>query len=186
VGREFGLDGTAFLARYRVENFPTPKDALAQVTGDTEFICEAVRLGHLVSRTGTPVYLYSFEYVVDGLLASNRVIHGLGTNFIFGNDFVGANPAPHVLNAEDRTLADAMGLYWTRFAASGDPNAPASNAVRWPTFDGRAVPGTDRERYLAFDSVIREGVGLRKAQCDFLEPFFFRSVVGGVPASAPR
>ena len=119
----------------RVEDFAMPKDALAQVIGDVEFVCEAVRLGRLVSRTGTPVYIYSFEYVVDGL-ASNRVIHGLGTNFIFGNDFVGANPAPHVLNAGDRNLADAMGVLDSvcgfRGSECSDQQRRPLAVLRWP------------------------------------------------------
>ncbi len=101
---EFGRDAPAVLARYRPQDFATPKEALAQLTGDVEYVCETTRLAELVARTLTPVYLYSFEYVVDGL-ASNRVIHGLDTNFVFGNDF-GA-PDNRVLNAADRCAFDA-------------------------------------------------------------------------------
>jgi para-nitrobenzyl esterase len=181
IEKEFGTYAPAFLARYRVSDFPSPKDALVQVTGDVEFICEAVRIARLVERTRTPVYLYSFQRVLDGV-ASNRVIHGLGTNFVFGNDFVAPNPANYVLNPTDLQLSASMGAYWTRFVALGDPG---SDKIRWPAFDRRIFLGLETDKFLVLDSVIREDKGLRQDRCDFLEPFYFRSVVGGSPASTP-
>jgi para-nitrobenzyl esterase len=182
---EFGRDAPAVLARYRPQDFATPKEALAQLTGDVEYVCETTRLAELVARTLTPVYLYSFEYVIDGLASnpSNRVIHGLDTNFVFGNDF-GA-PDNRVLNAADRAFASSMGAYWTRFAAHGDPNSASDNSVvHWSAYQ-YPINFVNGDRYLILDSVIRESKGLRSQPCDFLKPFFFRSVVGSVPASAP-
>jgi para-nitrobenzyl esterase len=184
VEMEFGAYAPAILSRYRLEDFVSPKDALAQITGDVEYICEAVRVARLVERTGNPVYLYSFEYVVDGL-ASNRVIHGLDTNFVFGNDFVGPNPGNRVLNEKDLALSASMRAYWARFAAAGDPNGTANDRVRWSPLDRRFVLGLETDKYLILDSVIRENKGLRQQQCDFLEPYYFRSIVGAVPAATP-
>jgi para-nitrobenzyl esterase len=182
VELEFGRDAPAVLARYRPQDFATPKDALAQLTGDVEYVCEATRVAEFVARTQTPVYLFSFEYVVDGL-ASNRVNHGFDTNFVFGNDF-GA-PDNRVLNAADLALSRSMGAYWSRFAAYGDPNRTSDNtAVHWSAYQ-RRIPFVADDEYLILDSVIRESRGLRSQPCDFLKPFFFRSVVGSVPASAP-
>ena len=58
VQSEFGAFAPAFLARYRLQDFASPKDALAQITGDVEYICEAVRVARLIERTGNQVYLY--------------------------------------------------------------------------------------------------------------------------------
>ena len=147
-----------------------------------EFVCEATRVAELIARTQTPVYLYSFEYVVDGL-ASNHVIHGVDTNFVFGNSFTA--PDNHILNSADLALANSIGRYWTRFATSGNPNLVGDNtAVPWFPFQ-IATPFTPGDRYLILDSVVREGQALRALQCDFLKPFFFRSVVGAVPAAVP-
>jgi para-nitrobenzyl esterase len=184
VELEFGAFAPAILARYRLDDFASPKEALAQITGDVEYICEAVRVARLVERTQTPVYLYSFEYVVDGL-ASNRVIHGLGTNFVFGNDFVAPNPGNRVLNATDLQLSASMGAYWARFAVVGNPNGPAGDKLQWAAFNHRPGPGMEGNKYMIFDSVIREARWLRQQQCDFLEPFYFRTVTGGVPSSMP-
>jgi para-nitrobenzyl esterase len=182
---EFGRDAPAVLARYRPQDYATPKEALAQLTGDVEYVCETTRLAELVARTLTPVYLYSFEYVVDGLPSnpSNRVIHGLDTNFVFGNDF-GA-PDNRVLNAADLALSSLMGAYWTRFASDGDPNGASDNSVvRWSAYQ-YPIAFVSGDKYLILDSVTRESRGLRSQPCDFLKPFFFRSVVGSIPASAP-
>jgi para-nitrobenzyl esterase len=184
VETEFGPYAALFLAAYRPNDFPSPKDALAQLTGDVEYTCEAVRIARLVERTRTPVYLYSFQRMLDGV-ASNHVIHGLGTNFVFGNNFVAPNPANYVLNPTDLQLSASMGDYWTRFAATGDPNEYRTRKVWWPAFDRRIVPGLETDRFLILDSVIRGDKGLRQEQCNFLESFFFRSAVGGVPAWMP-
>jgi len=183
VEMEFGRDAPAILARYRPQDFATPKEALAQLTSDVEFVCETTRLAELIARTMTPVYLYAFDYVVDGFV-SNRVIHGLELNFVFGNDFVAPNPGNHVLNAADLALSSSMSAYWTRFAANGDPNRTSDNsAARWPAYQTPTPFGSDK--YLILDSVVRESSGLRAQQCDFLKPLFFRSLVGPIPASAP-
>jgi para-nitrobenzyl esterase len=184
IETEFGSSAALFLAAYRLNDYPSPKEALAQLTGDVEYTCEAVRIARFVERTRTPVYLYSFQRVLDGV-ASNRVIHGLGTNFVFGNDFVAPNPANYVLNPTDLQLSASMGGYWTRFVATGDPNETGTDKVRWPAFDRRTVPGLETDKFLVLDSVIRDEKGLRQEQCNFLESFYFRSVVGGVPAWMP-
>ena len=36
---------------------------------------------------------------------------------------------------------------------------------------------------MIFDSQIREAQRLREAECDFWEPFFFRTMLGGLPAA---
>jgi hypothetical protein len=50
----------------------------------------------------------------------------------------------------------------------------------YPTGGGR---GSDK--HLVLDLDVREGQRLREQQCEFLEPFFFRSTLVGVPASTP-
>ena len=184
IQTEFGPYAPDFLTRYPLSLFPTPKDALAQIADDVEYICEAVRIAHLVERTGTPVFLYSFEYIVEGI-ASNRSIHGLDTNLAFINNYATNFPAAHVLNAADLALAGAMSGYFTRFAATGSPNTDDETVVHWPEFKSPAGRGRGAEKYIIFNSTIVEGKRLREQQCNFEEPFFFRTISGPIPASTP-
>jgi para-nitrobenzyl esterase len=183
VTREFGGQAPDILEEYPAARFPTPKDALARLTGDAEMVCEARRVARFVQKTGTPVYLYSFEYQVAAI-DGGRASHGLESNFLFGNNFVaGGNvPSNHVLNANDLTLFSAMSGYWARFAERGDPNDPGS-PVQWPRFvsDGSA----SSDRHLVLDTTIGIGSFLRDEYCNFWEHYFFRSLAGAVPASQP-
>jgi para-nitrobenzyl esterase len=59
VATEFGGNAASVLAAYPASNFPSPMDAMARVVGDGQFVGEALRLAGLISKTGTPTFLYS-------------------------------------------------------------------------------------------------------------------------------
>ena len=203
VAAEFGAaDAPAILAQYPVTDFASPKLALSRLTGDVEMVCEARRVARLVERTRTPVYFYSFEREADAVVP-DLVIHGLDRNFVYGNNF--GPPSNYVLNADDLSLFGAISGYWTRFAASGNPNggrrdrrhrshdrdddcdgdhgAGHDGAVYWPAFKH---PGRGAGEYIVLDVPVREDKRLRAEQCDFWEPFFLRSIANGsVPAAHP-
>jgi para-nitrobenzyl esterase len=184
VEREFGMDAAAVLALYPTAQFATPKDALSRLIGDVEHTCEARRLARFLHHEGAPVYAYSFEYVVDPVTAG-RSFHGLESNLVFGNNFA-PPPAAHALTATDNALFRTMSSYWHQFAETGNPNALGMPAV-WPLFRGvpKAVPwDAVTDRYLVLDGVLREAANLRDRQCNFWDPFFFRSALGAVPAGA--
>ena len=204
VDAEFGVDAAAVLAAYPAADFASPKDALAALVGDVEYVCEARRVARLIARTKTPVFLYSFEYEVDPVLL-DRVAHGFEVNFVFGNNFGPPLFAPYVLGAIDLALSEVMGGYWTRFAATGDPNPGRrerrhlrdtvddgddaddedGGAVRWPAFKHPIGRGRGSDRSIVFDEPIRAETRLRERQCEFWEPHFLRSTTGSVPAATP-
>ncbi len=185
VATEFGVaDAAAILAKYPVADFASPKLALSRLTGDVEAVCEARRVARLVERTGTPVYLYSFEREVDAV-ATDLVIHGLDRNFVFGNNFGPPQPN-YVLNADDLALFGAIAGYWTRFAAAGNPNQHKGEGLRWPIYKHPGGQGRGADKYLILDWPLREDKRLREEHCDFWEPFFFWSIANGpIPASHP-
>ena len=184
VTNEFGPYASDVLATYPAVNFPSATDAMARLLGDGQFVSEARRLARLIERTGTPAFLYSYEYEIDDL-SLDRVIHGVESNIIFGNNYVPSNFPNHVLSAADLTLHASMAGYWTRFAATGNPNSDDDTIVHWPAFKHPTGQGRGSDKYIVFDSAIREGQRLREQQCDLWEPFFPRSLLGGLPAAAP-
>ena len=179
VRSEFGSDAPAVLRQYPANAFPSAKDALARLTGDAEYVCEARRVARLMSQTGLNVYFYSFEYTVDAVMPG-RAFHGLEPNLLFGNNF-GA-PSNHMLAPADLALFDTMSTYWRRFAETGNANAPGE-AVRWPTFRVDRYPILS-DRYLVLDNVVKAANRLRDRECSFWDRLHLRSVVGSVPASA--
>ena len=185
IDTEFGADAAMILAKYPLADYPSPKDALVRLVGDAEYACEARRVARLVERTKTPVFLYSFEYEVDPVIV-DRVVHGMEVNFVFGNNFGPPLFAPYVLGPADLALSHAMSGYWTRFAAKGNPsNDDDPNVVHWPAFNHPTGNGRGSDKHLVFDVPIGESSRLRESQCDFWEPFFYRSITGAVPASMP-
>ena len=184
VANEFGADASSVLAAYPASNFPSPTEALARAVGDGQFVSEGRRLARLIEKTGTPTFLYSYEYEIDDL-SVDHVIHGVESNILFGNNYVPPIFSNHVLTTDDLTLHSAMAGYWTRFAATGNPNSDDESIVHWPAFKHPTGEGRGADKYIIFDSVIREGKRLREEQCDFWEPFFFRSMLGGFSASRP-
>ena len=184
VQNEFGMDAAAVLRVYPAASFPTPKDALARLTTDVEYACEMRRIARVMHYDGAPVYVYSFEYVIDAV-NPGRAFHGLEPNLLFGNNF--GPPSNYVLNAQDIALFRSMSTYWRQFAETGTPNA-RDNPIQWPLF--RPLPSqepVDRlqsDRYLRIDRLFTEDGYLRDSQCNFWEPYFLRTVVGAVPAAS--
>ena len=182
VTSEFAADAPVILAAYPAVDFVSPKDALVQLVGDAEYVCEARRMARLIERTRAPAFVYSFEYEVDAVV-TDRVVHGLELNFVFGNNFGPPLFANYVLSPDDLTLSRSMSAYWTRFAASGDPNSDDPAVVHWPAFKHPAGHGNGSDKHLVFDTTVTQGLRLGGQRCDFWERFSFRSVTGSVPAS---
>ena len=103
----------------------------------------ARRLARMIEDTTTPVFQYAYEYEIDDL-AVNRVIHGVESNIVFGNNYAPPIFPNHVLNTADTTLHEALGGYWTRFARTGNPNSDDESVVHWPAFKDPTGPGRGR------------------------------------------
>lgn len=179
--REFGADAATILHSYPAEAFASPKDALVQLVGDVEYVCEARRLARLVEATRTPVFLYSFEHEIDPVVP-DRVVHGMELNFVFGNNFGPPLFASYAFGAADVALSNAMGGYWSRFMTSGSPNTDQPDVVHWPAFKHPNGRGIGSGKYLVLAADISERLRFG-ARCDVWEPYFFRSVTGSLPAS---
>jgi para-nitrobenzyl esterase len=155
--RAFGTTKAALvLAEYPSSAFPTPNDAIIEVTGDAFFVCPARRFARQVVVAGGTVYLYSFEHApAQPLIAGLGAFHSAELPFVFGNDSGLA-----VTQASEKPLVDLVQGYWTRFAKTSDPNGGA--AATWPQFTESG------DQSLALDLPASTTVtGLKKAKCDF-------------------
>ena len=119
---------------------------------------------------------------MDGV-APDRVIHGLESNLVFGNTF--GPPSNHVLNGADTSLFQAISGYWTRFASTGNPNVDDETVVHWSAMRAPEGNGRGAGKYLVLQEVIDQARRLHERECDFWEPYYFRSTIGVVPASYP-
>jgi para-nitrobenzyl esterase len=104
------------------------------------------------------VYRYLFTQRLRGQLSALGAFHGLELAFVFGT--LGAQ-GTIVPSPAERALIDSIIGYWTRFAATGDPNG--ASAAEWPRFD----PATDT--HIILGTPVGAGAGIRTAQCDFWE-----------------
>ncbi|MCA9667863.1 MAG: carboxylesterase family protein [Myxococcales bacterium] len=150
----FGADPTKVLAQYPAGS--NPPDTLARLITEAMFACPARRVARATSAAGLPTYLYRFTHAPSFFSFSPllRAPHGSEIFFVFGTHPLGLK-----LQGDEATLATAVQGYWTRFAASGDPNG--AGAPTWPTYSQSA------EKHLELAATIKAGGPLLTSVCDF-------------------
>jgi para-nitrobenzyl esterase len=104
-----------------------------------------------------PVYLYEFTRVpFNNPLGA---FHGVEIPYVFGNAHQFSVLGK--IEQADLDLSDTIMGYWTRFAATGDPNG--QGAPTWPRYD----PLSDQ--HLELGNTITVGSGLYSAACDLAD-----------------
>ena len=153
------------LAFYPSSAYTNPAYALIGVDTDFNFTCETRNVARVAAagQNHKPVwrYLYTHAMENDPNLQALRAFHAQEAFFVF-NDLsgLGNNYAP---TPAEMTLANDIMGYWTRFAATGDPNG--GGAVVWPQYD----PQTDSMLQID-DSQIAIN-GYNNPQCDYFSMF---------------
>jgi para-nitrobenzyl esterase len=146
------------LALYPTANYPSPNDALMALLGDSYFICPSRQAARQMARSATSVWRAEFAHPFQSGAMKGFAPHGIDLVFGFGNfEAIG-----YVPNTAERDLSVAMMGYWSRFAATGDPNG--NGAFAWSPYDA----GLDN--YLAQDAPFTSGAGIRTAYCNFWRP----------------
>jgi para-nitrobenzyl esterase len=154
---------TAVAARYPVAEYGgSYRNAFVALTSDAKFVCASRAAARALDQGQTaPVYRYFFTHKLDNspVAAAFGAFHGLELAFVFHH--LGA--AGYKASEQEDKLALAMGGYWSRMAATGDPNG--AGAVAWPAMDVN-------DKYLQLDSTIAAGAGIRTKQCDFWDTIY--------------
>jgi para-nitrobenzyl esterase len=138
VTAQFGAKAAkAVLAHYPLSKFPSPDLAYAQVLTDSEFSCPALLTDTLTQRSGAYAYEFSDPHPPNdfGIKFSFPLgpAHSTELQYVFGKiPFLDTTPP---FKPDQFALSTLMQGYWTRFAATGDPNG--GTAPRWPRFGGQ-------------------------------------------------
>jgi para-nitrobenzyl esterase len=141
---------------YPVTDYESPLAAMIAVTTDATFTCSARNtVRALVEGQTQPVFRYYYTHTAEtGPLRFLGAFHGAELFYVFGQ--LGTNNATP--SAAEQELSDTMIGYWSRFAATGDPNG--GGAPEWPAAKKGADP------FLQLDTPPAAGDGVRTAQCD--------------------
>ena len=115
------------------------------------------------ASAGQPAYQYEFARVPQGRETVGAT-HASELAYVFGtlaSAVPPVGPKPKY-SAVDQRISDAMQLYWTNFAKTGDPNSPNDSTLpRSRKFDPSS------RAFMQFtDAAPVPGEGLRRSYCD--------------------
>ncbi len=133
---------------------------LSRMLTEVGFASTARFAARQMSGSGTapaPVFLYQFTRVPLGNPLG--AFHAAEIPYVFGN--AGLFTSMGTLEQADYDLSDAMMGYWTRFAATGDPNG--GGAAEWPAYQAAT------DQHLELGDTIKTGAGLYKQACDLAD-----------------
>ncbi len=156
------------LALYPATEYDSPWYALVAVDSDFFFTCPTRALARAAVGAGRPPvwrYFFTHRFENSAFLNSLRAFHTSELYFVFGNLGWVAGVGPYKPSEAERQLSTDLMGYWTRFAATGDPNGGA--AAPWPQYDATT------DSMLQLDDSFETIYGYHNPQCDFLPGFQF-------------
>lgn len=156
VGALFGAAAPNVLTQFPVADSAQAERVLYQAVTDVMFTCPTRVAATTMTRRGAPTFLYHFTRVLPGG-ESLGAYHAAEIGYVFGNRLPWLPREP----VDDQLSAAMMG-YWTRFAASGDPNG--ADAPGWSKYTPEAAGALELGREIRAVSRVRGGA------CDAMEP----------------
>ncbi|MEO7965239.1 MAG: carboxylesterase family protein [Gemmatimonadaceae bacterium] len=165
VGRTLGAQTDKVLAIYPVTEDGAVEDATLHLMTDLFMTCPVRIAARAMQKAGRPTYRYYFTRVMPGG-EKLGAYHASEIGYVFGVKLPWLPTSP----ADDRLSATMMG-YWTRFAATGNPNG--AGAPAWPAYDGASDP------YLELGDVVAAHSDLKKDACDAMDTPLKAQFAGG-------
>ena len=150
------------LSLYPASSYDAPIYALIAVDSDSLLTCPTRETARAATGAGRPAvwrYLYVHRYENDATLNLYRAFHTAELFFVFGNIHP-PSPDGYTPTAAEVTFAGQVMGYWTRFAATGNPNG--AGAVQWPAYDATT------DAMVQLDDTSMTINGYHNPQCDYL------------------
>jgi len=157
------LGGGAFadgvMMAYPVSRYGTPRAALVQALSDARFGCPARLASRAGARGNGPMpqtFRYLYAHPLEGgtpLVRALGAWHGVELLYVFQNT---SRPG-YMATAGDLAVERLLLGYWTRFAATGNPNG--GDALAWPAY----ATGEPLLRLAPTPEVVQ---GWRNTECD--------------------
>jgi para-nitrobenzyl esterase len=160
VNEAFGPETGAKIAAFYDEAAPgsSPYQSLKDVFSDSVFHCPTLGVAHAAAGY-TPGQVWRYLFTHTSHLDPFKFFgagHGMELSYVFHNFKKGLFEAP---TAGELRLSEQMVAFWTRFAASGNPNAPGKEI--WPGYDPA------RDNFLKLDVTPGVGEAFRAPFCRF-------------------
>ncbi|MFJ2738395.1 carboxylesterase/lipase family protein [Streptomyces sp. NPDC087440] len=129
----FKNNAAAVLAEYPASAYPTPSQALSAVLTDSEWSTAALDTQRALARH-TSVHAYDFAEASSPYFKDvpRPKSYSLGTGHMVDLAYFFENGLFEPLNTAQAALSDTVTAYWSRFAATGQPNGPGLPA--WKSF----------------------------------------------------
>ncbi|MFC9266780.1 carboxylesterase/lipase family protein [Streptomyces zhihengii] len=133
IRQQFGTFAPEVLAEYPAANYPAPGAALSAVLTDSAWSTAALDTQRALARR-TPVHAYDFaEAQAPYFIGVPRPAgFPLGTGHMIDLAYLFDNDLFEPLDARQASLSGTVTAYWSRFAATGNPNRPGLPA--WKRF----------------------------------------------------
>jgi len=143
VAAQFGTgDATKVLAQYPLTNYKSPDLAYAAVLTDAEFSCPALLTDSLTARSGVYAYEFSDPHPPNDFPIHFSfplgAAHSTELQYVFQRIPL-LDTIPPFTTAQ-LALSNLMIGYWTRFAATGNPNGGPGKAPHWPRWPRSTGP----------------------------------------------
>jgi para-nitrobenzyl esterase len=169
-----GAGATLLSPAYYPASFDsTPNYSHNDVESDYQITWETRDLARAVAAVAGPqkqpvwryLFTHQFENDPTGYLKPLRAFHTAELYFVSGNfHLVSYAGVPYTPSTAELALSNEIMEYWTRFAATGDPNG--GTAVQWLPYD--AAENILQLGVQGGDTIANFPNGYRNTQCDFL------------------
>jgi para-nitrobenzyl esterase len=146
------------LAHYPYVDYPSARRLLVGLETDRSMTCPTRRLLRALSPS-LPNALFRYVYAHTD---SSGLDRQYGAGATLERKFVWRTlTAPgFTATARETAMSDALGGYFARFVASGDPNDSTKSAPAWPAYVAASDP------YLVVDETSSPSAGMHSTQCD--------------------